>query len=88
MDFGEDLFYSTVESLHRYGAFFAGFDESSEELLTVNDLARSVTFDDSELGAFYLLVGSVAVGALQALSSATGGGAVFRHSGVDDFVIK
>ena len=84
----EDFFDCAVESLHRDGAFFAGFDEAAEEFFAVEGLAGTVAFDDSQLGALNLLVGGVTVLALQALASAPSSGAVFRHTRVDDFVFE
>lgn len=88
MEVGEDFLDGAVESVHGDGAFLAGFDEAAHEFLAVECLACAVAFDDSELGAFDLLVGGVAVGALKTFPAATDGCAILRRSGIEDFVFE
>lgn len=88
VEFGEDFFDGAVEAVHGDGAFFAGLDEAAHEFFAMDGLACAVAFDDAEFGAFDLFVGGVAVGAAEALAAAADGGAVLRHSGVEDLIFE
>ena len=86
VEIGEDFLHGAIEPVHGHRAFFAGLDQTAEQLLPVDSLPASVFLDYPQLGPLDLLVGGVAVGAVETFATSPDRGPVFRHPGIYDLV--
>ena len=86
VEFGKNLLDRPVETVHRHRPLLAGLDETSEELFSIDRLAAAVLLHYSQLRTLDLLVGGIAVRAVQTFAASPNRRPVFRHPGIYDFV--
>jgi hypothetical protein len=66
---GQDFLHRPVEAVHRDGALLAGLDQTPEKLLPVDGFPASILLHNPQFRALDLLVGGVAVGAVEAFAT-------------------
>ena len=83
---GQDFFHCPIQAIHRHWPLFAGFDKAPEQLLPVDGFPAPILLYYPELRSFDLLVGRIAIRAIEAFASSSNRRPVLGHPGIDNFV--
>ena len=80
------IFHCPIQAIHRHWPLFAGFDKAPEQLLPVDGFPAPILLYYPELRSFDLLVGRIAIRAIEAFASSSNRRPVLGHPGIDNFV--
>src|SRR5690606_26453979 len=87
-EFVHDLLDRILELVDGDAAFFAGLDETAEQLLALEGLPRSVPLHHEDVPPLELFVSREPEGAVEAFPAPTDREPVFGKAGIDDLVFK